>query len=251
MILGIDVGGTYTDVVGYDGKFHHLTTLKTAEAIHRLNEIIDEFKAKAIGIGAAVWIRGSEFVHAPNLPFIPEFRIEKPFIVENDANCFAYYASKSEGYRNLLGITVGTGIGGGIITDGKIYKGIGIAGELGHTYVGGKKVCRCGGRGHLETVFGGWALKEPEKVISSGEVYETENFRTFCISIANAIMILNPEAVAFGGRIGSRLDVKEVKKVVAEYIHPLFEPEFISIKDDLAVAKGACMLAMTSISKIH
>lgn len=248
MFLGVDIGGTNTDIVAYDGKFKHLGTFKTSEVIDKLPKFLKNIvpNIKAIGVGIAAWIKNSEFIHAPNLPKIPHLEFDIPFVVENDANCFAYFASKTVKSKNLLGITVGTGIGSGIIIDGKIYRGCGLAGEIGHTFVGGDKHCKCGGRGHLEAYFGGWALGSPEVLLKTGKIYVTKEFETFCISIANAVMILNPEAVALGGRIGGRLDVKILEERVSRYLPEVFFPSFYSIKDDFAVAKGACLLAMTS-----
>lgn len=247
MIVGIDIGGTNIDVVALDLEFRHLGTFKTSEYLPKINEFLKEIDAKAVGIGIAAWIKEKP-VFAPNLPKIPEIKTDKPVIIENDANCFAYYCAKILDVKNLIGITVGTGIGGGIVIDGKVYRGCGIAGEIGHTYVKGKKKCRCGGKGHLEAYFGGWALKNVKELVETGKIYKTRGFKLFCIAIANAIMLLNPEAVAIGGRIGGRLDIEIVKTNVSEYLPDVFVPDFYSIKDDLAVAKGACLLAKSSTS---
>jgi glucokinase/N-acetylglucosamine kinase len=253
MIVGIDIGGTNTDVaVLEDGKFR-VMSFKTSEVIASLPDFIEgKFKdAEAVGVGVAVWFVDGNPVKAPNLPLIPELSFKIPFVVDNDANCFAYYASKTTGYRYLLGVTVGTGIGGGIVADGKVYRGRGAAGEIGHTFVGGERRCVCGGIGHLETYFSGWALKNAEEMVESGRVYETEGFRIFCISLANAALILNPEAIAFGGRIGGRLDVEIVKGEMEKFLPEEIELEVVSIKDDYAVAKGAALLALDTISETH
>ncbi len=254
MILGIDIGGTNTDIAVMDNKEFTLKTIKTTEIIN-IHEIVDFSSIEAVGVGVAAWFEGNRIIHAPNLPKIPKIDFSKPTVIDNDANCFAYYASKVLNCRNLLGITVGTGIGGGIITDGRIYRGKGAAGEIGHTYVGGKRKCKCGGTGHLETYFGGWAFREygegAEMMLRTGEIYECEGFRLFCISIANAIMILHPEAVAVGGRIGGRLDWRRLRDGIHEWLPDVIEVEVHTIKDDHAVAKGAAMLARDTILQTH
>jgi predicted NBD/HSP70 family sugar kinase len=255
MILGLDIGGTNTDFVIFEnGEFKQIGTFRTEEVLDRFNDIVGETVAqvRAIGVGIAAWIKDGEFIHAPNLPIIPELDFPRPYIFENDANCFAFFASKETGISNLLGVTIGTGIGGGIITHGEIYRGCGIAGEIGHTYVGGDRHCKCGKTGCLEAYFGGWSLKEfekePEILLASGEIYDCDGFEKFCIVLANAVMVLNPEAVAIGGRIGSRLQVEIVEKRVAKYLPTVFKPNFFVIEDDYAVAKGAALLAANEFS---
>ncbi|WP_290596058.1 MULTISPECIES: ROK family protein [unclassified Archaeoglobus] len=253
MILGIDVGGTNTDVALMMDDGFDVRTFRTAEILAGFSEFIEKYwpDVSVVGIGIAAWLKltpdGLQFINAPNLPEIPDLTLSKPFVVDNDANCFAYFASKTLGYSNLLGVTVGTGIGGGVITEGKIYRGCGAAGEIGHTYVGGEKVCICGGRGHLEAYFGGWAIENAEKKIESGEIYECDGFKLFCMSLANAVMILNPEAVAVGGRIGGRLDSSLIQENVEKWVHSAIEVEIHTVRDDYAVAKGAAMLARDTI----
>ncbi len=247
MILGADVGGTNTDIVIMDGERYRFRTIKTVD----LNKLPVDEDVEAIGIGIAAWFEESRIIKSPNLLKIPKLEFSKPFVIDNDANCFAYYASKTLNRKNLLAITVGTGIGGGIVCDGKIYRGKGAAGEIGHTYIGGDRKCKCGGVGHLETYFGGWALekygKGAETMLKSGEIYECEGFKLFCMSIANAVMILHPEAVIVGGRIGGRLDRKKLESRVHEWLPDVIKVEVHVVEDDYAVAKGAAMLARDTI----
>ncbi len=179
-------------------------SFRTSEVIQNLSGFIEEnfSSAEAVGVGIAVWFVDGKPVKAPNLPFIPDMKLDIPLIVDNDANCFAYFAAKTLNFRYLLAVTVGTGIGGGIIVDGEVYRGRGAAGEIGHTFVGGNKKCRCGGEGHLESYFGGWALEDARELIESGRIYDRTEFVLFCQSLANAVMLLNPEAIALGGRMG-------------------------------------------------
>ena len=251
MILGIDIGGSFTDILLMnEEKFHHYSTLQTS--LENINEEIEkvmhEKEIEAVGIGIAAWLRKGKIVHAPNLPFKSfNLQINLPCIMENDANCFAYAASKILGESNMIGITVGTGIGMGIVIDGKIYRGEGIAGEIGHNVIGGNAKCVCGGKGHLECYFSGWSIrerygKEAKELFAEGKFPYDENFEIFCRAIANAVMLFDLPVVAIGGRIGGRLEKEKLNKIY-DFLPRQFKPEIKIIKDDFMVAKGACFLA--------
>ncbi len=271
MILGVDIGGTNCDVVLYDGEFRHLLTVETEKVgVEELFlEIAEALKARGVekgiiraGVAVAAWIREGALIHAPNLKLerVRELERKSEFAVddlkfevvavENDANCFAYFASRVFSVENLLAVTVGTGIGGGIVCDGRIVRGEGIAGEIGHISISNERLCRCGRVGCLEAHFGGWAFSEYEgilnieKFVESGDVYETKGFGMFCRALSYAIMILNPELIVLGGRIGSRLNPEAVGEEVSKHLPEAFLPEFRSVEDDFAVAKGAAMLSL-------
>ena len=250
-ILGIDIGGSFTDMLLFDGReFRHYLTFPTSlqNIKEEIEKAIHEEGIDAIGIGIAAWMRKGKIVNAPNLPFKHfNLQINLPYIIENDANCFAYAASKILNERNLIGITVGTGIGMGIIIEGKIYRGGGIAGEIGHTIIGGNKKCVCGGKGHLECYFSGWNIKkrygkEAKQLFKEKRFPYDENFNIFCKAIANATMLFDPPFIAIGGRIGGRLKKKELNKIY-DFLPRHFKPKIKVIKDDYMVAKGACFLA--------
>ena len=249
MILGIDIGGSFTDMLLFDGKkFCHYSTFPTT--LENIKEEIGKVlqQINAIGIGIAAWIKKGRIVHAPNLPFKEfDLQINLPYIMENDANCFAYAASKIFSESNMIGITVGTGIGMGIVIDGKIYRGEGIAGEIGHAIIGGNEQCVCGGKGHLECYFSGWSIKkkygkEAKQLFAEGKFPYDENFNIFCKAIANAVLLFDLPFIAIGGRIGGRLDKEKLHKI-HDFLPRHFRPKIKVIKDDYMVAKGACFLA--------
>lgn len=252
--LGVDIGGTNTDVVLLDRAFKYIATYPTSDYFENLSELLEklvgELNIGAIGISAALWLKKGEPIYAPNLPSI---KIEKdvgvPVFLENDANCFAIFAHEVFRTSNILAITIGTGIGSGIIANGKIYRGEGIAGEIGHWSVGRGKRCTCGGRGHLESYFSGWSLKKrykkevKELMKDENFIYSIESFNVFCKSVANAILLLDPATVVFGGRIGMQLDEEKLRDEIYKYLMPGFLPEIKILRDELAAAKGACLMA--------
>ena len=181
--LGLDVGGTKVAgfVVSERGEVRDRVELPTpaqdAEAIMQtLFAAVEELRSRAepvaLGVGAAGMVEAGTGTMrwAPNIAWrdlpirdrVAE-RFALPVVVDNDANAAAwgeYRAGAGRGYRHLLMITVGTGIGGGIVMDGQLYRGAhGFAAEIGHIIVepGGPR-CGCGNLGCWEQVASGQAL---------------------------------------------------------------------------------------------
>ena len=127
----------------------------------------------AIGLGAAGLVRWPEgcLVWGPNvagreIPFrdLLVSRFGLPTVVDNDANLAALAESRfgaARGYDHVLLVTLGTGIGGGIVIDGKIYRGQSFAGEVGHMTVDvGGPLCTCGQQGCWEAFASGRRLDQ-------------------------------------------------------------------------------------------
>ena len=183
LTIGVDVGGTKiaAGVVGTDGKIgartHRDTPANsvddTAAAIcDAAAELIADHEVEAVGIGAAGFVSSdrSTVLFAPNLAWRDEplgTRVSEvlkvPVVVENDANAaawgeFAFGAAKD--VEHMVCVTVGTGIGGGVVIGGELLRGAnGVAAELGHMRVvpGGHR-CGCGARGCWEQYASGRAL---------------------------------------------------------------------------------------------
>lgn len=132
----------------------------------------DKKDIKSIGIGCpgAVDAENGVIILTPNLPYrnfnVREFfakYTDTPVFIDNDANCAALgevVSGAAKNYGTALAVTLGTGVGGGIIIDGKIYGGFNCAaGEMGHmiTHKDGRK-CNCGRRGCFETYASATAL---------------------------------------------------------------------------------------------
>jgi glucokinase len=120
--------------------------------------------------------------NAPNLPGFHDVHITRlvsealglPVLLENDANAAAYGElcfGAGRGKRHIVYVTLGTGIGGGIIIDGKIYEGAsGAAGEVGHIIIDPDgPPCNCGARGCVEALASGPAIaREAKRAIADG-----------------------------------------------------------------------------------
>jgi glucokinase len=184
LTIGVDVGGTKVAAGVVDDRGGILEQVRrptpstnpqqTAEVIAEVvNLLKDKFDdVKAVGVGAAGFVDEVRATvrFAPNLAWRDEpirekieERVELPVVVENDANATAwgearYGAGRGEDY--LVCVALGTGIGGGIIVGGSLYRGrFGIGGEIGHFRVvpDGRR-CGCGNRGCWEQYASGNAL---------------------------------------------------------------------------------------------
>jgi glucokinase len=178
--IGVDLGGTNYRAAAitqdgqqlgkvsgatrsYEGREAVLDSL--VEAIQELRGQLKDHRLNGVGIGVPGFIEMSTgtIIGSNNLPELEGFPIQKaiedrlqtPVILENDANAAALgekWMGAGQGVDSLVLLTLGTGIGGGIISDGKILHGYkGMAGELGHiTVVPNGNPCGCGNRGCLE-----------------------------------------------------------------------------------------------------
>ncbi len=182
LTVGVDLGGTNLRIglVDYSGaviEVHEQSSIGTADElieiiVQKINAWGSNNTIQSVGVGVAGMIDYEGVVHyAPNLP---EFsgvplqpllaqRLDYPVVVDNDANTAAWGEvnhGAAQGYDAALVITLGTGIGGGVIVGGQIYRGAhGFAAEVGHwQFDPAGPLCACGGRGHWEAMASGSAL---------------------------------------------------------------------------------------------
>lgn len=169
--IGIDLGGTEIKfgVIDESNKLVYKDSIPTDHSceeglvnsiVDKCREIIADYRITGIGVGTPGIIRDG-CVSAANLPFdgtnlesMLTDELSLPVSVCNDANCAALgeaLCGVGKSVKNLVMVTLGTGIGGGIIADSKIYQGKGSAGEIGHICIetNGRK-CRCGRLGCWE-----------------------------------------------------------------------------------------------------
>jgi glucokinase len=183
LTIGLDVGGTKVAAGVVDSRGRIVEKLRrstpaadpehTAQVIAAvIGELSSRHPVRAVGLGAAGFVNESRasVMFAPNLAWRDEplrARVENlvglPVTVENDANATVWAEARfgaARGYRDVVMLAIGTGIGGGLVLDGQLYRGRwGMAGEPGHyRVVPDGRLCGCGNRGCLEQYASGSAL---------------------------------------------------------------------------------------------
>ena len=171
VVLGVDIGGTEIKFGVISGReiiakkqidtLYKDDTEKLVDYIAKeCQNLIDEYGVKAVGVGVPGNVVENK-VTSSNLPFrntplskMLSEKLKMEVFVENDANCAGYGElvwCNEEKYKNIVMITIGTGIGGSIIIDNKIYRGMESAGEIGHMIIERDgRPCNCGLNGCFE-----------------------------------------------------------------------------------------------------
>lgn len=296
MLLGIDLGGTKIEGIVLKSKEnpeevirHRVDTEEEkgySQVISNIKCLVDSIenrinhKFNKLGIGTPGTIdpetgllKNSNSQCLNGMPIQKDLSktLGKTILIQNDANCFALaetlLGSVKDQYpnaKNVFGIIIGTGVGGGVIIDGKtLYGSQGIGGEWGHTIVtdNGDK-CYCGKRGCVETVISGRALqiyynKISGKKLKFEEIYAIKNsdsdakktlerlIKYFGKGLSNVVNIIDPEVIVLGGGL-SNIDelytegYNELKKYV---FNPTFKTPLLKPKlGDSAGVYGAALL---------
>jgi len=189
--VGFDLGGSFLKASSFsmDGALQERSSIDT-QRCQRAEDYLDLFKdaikslstgkhLKGIGVAVAgvLDLDAGKVVDSPNLPAlcgVPLLGMLEnsfspiPLQMMNDANAAAlgeYFAGAGEGYESMFIITLGTGVGGGFVQNGELWRGTtGMAGEIGHMVIEKNgKLCTCGSRGCLEAYFSSWALERDTK----------------------------------------------------------------------------------------
>lgn len=249
--LGIDIGGTDTKIglVDIHNKLIASELIPTvcgdaAEMIRRIGEKSAELLEKqgiameqCVGAGIGVpgtidcekgVVRYSNNIRWEGVELVKE--IEKylpiPVQIANDADCAALGEAVSGAgreYQDVIMLTLGTGVGGGIIQNGEIYHGKGLGGsELGHmVIVEGGEPCTCGRKGCLEAYASATALRREAKravgkELSAEEIFEAAGedtalkevvdsyIRRLGVGIVNIVNIFRPQLVLLGGGVSAQ-----------------------------------------------
>jgi len=253
--VGVDLGGTKIEAValspdGEERARHRVATPRddytgTLDAIASLiARCVDGLPASEIaGVGIGIpgslsprfgvvrnanstWLNGKP-LHADL-----QARLPWPCVVENDANCFALSEAADgagAGHRTVFGVILGTGVGGGIVIDGRSHLGLNaLSGEWGHNPLPWPDAeewpgppCYCGKRGCIETFLGGPALQRQYMALSgesvdartiaaraeAGEAAAVAALATYsrrlAKSLANVVNILDPDVIVFGGGVSN------------------------------------------------
>ena len=267
-VLGIDIGGTNLVVgsVAEDGSALHALDSEPTQAEAGQSDVLDRLiilarrtiertrqevpGAEIIGVGVGapgpLDTKSGVVLLTPNLGWVNlplrqiiHDRLGLPAALDNDANCAVlgeWWVGAARGTRHAIGLTIGTGIGGGLIFDGKLYHGAAdVAGEIGHTTIDTEgRRCKCGNYGCLEAYASGpnIALRAVEELEAGAEsrlrtmvegrldritaqtVYEAaqqgdelalevvnDTARFLGIGVANLLNVFNPEVVVVCGGV--------------------------------------------------
>lgn len=265
LLAAVDIGGTKIYTVIADQNYNILakkrfTTPAAAdpqsiisEIASSVQELLKDVKAEPEDLSAAgICVAGyydwqrKILCNSPNLPQLNNLPLEEviakelgvPVLVENDANAAAVgetHFGAGKGFRDVIFVTVSTGIGSGLVLDGRLYRGShGFSGEIGHmTVQPGGLLCGCGRHGCLETVSSGKAMacsareaiKRGEKTvlakaanrggrITAAEVFAAaaegdqvaagildDAIRYLGLCLVNTINLLNPAVIIVGGGV--------------------------------------------------
>ncbi|MBN2410332.1 ROK family protein [candidate division KSB1 bacterium] len=309
-VIGLDLGGTFLKYALGTPEGNLLVTKKRSSKGHEAKEeifgvifkAIDELleKAKVLGgkviaigfgsPGAINFETGTQIGETPNLPqWIDsdirgeiENRYNIPVWADNDANVMAFAESRmgaARGYKYLIALTLGTGIGGGILLNNEIFRGANYAGaELGHVSIDfNGPQCNCGGRGCIERYASATGMVQnycakknidkknvnTELIFERAREGEPEAVQTIeetcnCLGAALASMVnmFNPEIIVIGGGVAEAGDgfIEKIKKAVqARAMGPaLRNLELVKAKlDNKAGMVGAICMAAEMYKKSY
>lgn len=268
-ILGIDVGGTYLKYglvtpTSKLLKFEQILTPKTKAGI--INQLIKIIKSKeneiskvGLGVPGPLDLKTGTILKTPNLPLsnTPIIQLLKkkfslPIKIDNDANCFTLAESlvgEGKNYQTVVGLTLGTGVGGGIVINKKIFYGKGNAGELGHQFINYKKSEDLeellGARSSKLTAQDYQYLEKQVKQKNKKALHFWNNLGlTLGYGCLNLIHILDPDIIILGGKQAQafKLFYPAMIKIIKNYC--LFSPPKIvkSKLMDKAGILGATLL---------
>jgi len=221
MVLSMDIGGTFIRIAEVSGRrVKHKTVVKTPkkrkEILKTIIHLIDSYGRRgAVCISIAGFVKEGQVINSPHIDlngFDLKKYIEKELkihaYVQNDAKCGAVaenYYGIGRNYKNFVYICVGTGIGGAIFIDNKLYLGQSFAGEFGHMIIDKKEFEKNSSGRYFRNIFRREKEKESIKIISDN----------LAKGVLNIIYALDPEAVVIGGGFGSeKIDIKELRKEV-------------------------------------
>lgn len=282
--IGIDLGGTKIEGIALDDNLKTVarkripTPSNDYDAIlNSITGLVNELKTNESTIGICTpgtiskktgLIKNSNTQCLIGMPLKEDLEnaLKQKIIMENDANCFAIAEAKmgaAQNFNMVFGVIMGTGVGGGIVIDGKIHQGrTNIAGEWGHhlLHQNGNK-CYCGKNGCVETYLSGPALEKKwheltgkqeslPQIIQNldnevAKQWKNEFLDNFGIALANVIDILDPDCVVLGGGLSN------ISFLYDEGKNSVYDKVFSDLVDtpilknqlgDSAGVFGACLL---------
>jgi glucokinase len=293
-VIGVDVGGTkiLAGLVGRDGtvlahREHRTPRDSETEFLDTLEGAVRELlDGDVVGVGFGIPSRidqragiaiGSVNVPLVGVPFrdVMRERLALPVAIENDANAAAiaeWQAGAGRGTSDMIMLTLGTGVGGGLILGGRPYRGaIGAGGELGHIVIVHDGLpCGCGGHGHLESYVSGKAADAVAReafgpaadahrlvrLANEGDALATalttEIGRKLGSGLASLINAFDPELVVVGGGFAAagELLLGPAREVMArEALQPMREDVRV-VRAELGTSAGMIGAAMVAFEAV-
>jgi glucokinase len=293
-VIGVDVGGTkiLAGVVGRDGavvthREHPTPRESEAELLDGLEaavrELLDEsVGAVGFGIPSRIDQRAGVALGSVNIPLVEvpfrdvmRERLGLPVEIDNDANAAAiaeWRVGAGRGTTDMIMLTLGTGVGGGLILAGRPYRGsIGAGAELGHlVIVHDGALCGCGGHGHLESYVSGKAADEVAReafgpaadahrlvrLANEGDQKAidllTEIGRKLGSGLGSLVNAFDPELIVVGGGFAAAGELlfgpaREVMK--REALKPMHDPVRV-VRAELGTSAGMIGAAMVAFDAL-
>jgi glucokinase len=284
-LLGIDLGGTNISVglVNEKGELLAKTTTPTMNGrnaddilddmarlcyklLSDMNLKVEDVHSLGVGLPGLMDKEKGVLIYANNLNFdnvnvVKEMqkRIDLPVYIENDANCAAIgeiTCGAAHGDKNVIYVTLGTGVGAGIIINGKVFDGaFGGGGEAGHMVIIAEgELCTCGRKGCWEAYASAYALRREGRIAAAkypnGKIYELVDgniklidaktvfdaaelgdekaleiidwyIKYVAIGLVNLVNIFQPEAIVIGGGICAQGDrvIKPVTRILHDRVY--------------------------------
>ncbi|MBI4439081.1 ROK family protein [Candidatus Woesearchaeota archaeon] len=288
LTAGLDIGGTRIRGVVLDSRFNVLCRVEfptlsgkkagpTLESIGKVSEELSRKGIGYVGVGIAGRMDRQGIVKSnPNIPSLIGLNLRRklegmfrcPVVFENDAACFAVAEHKlgsGKGAQNMVGLVIGTGVGSGLILGGRLYRGNGEAGEIGHMLIDsgeGSLVCGCGKRGDFESWCSGKSIvkryvlaggkipdPDPRKIYFSGERTAVrvmnKTIEKLGAGLSSLIAVLGPEAIVFGGGVSNLPFYRQVRLSVRRNLFrgESFRTKIVKSAVDDSGAVGAALLA--------
>lgn len=271
--LGIDIGASKIYYVALEGNkrlsegHFDLTPQATDTILEICSKINSELQEKniqieKIGVGAPGLPKDGTLSYAPNFTALVDFPLAQeiakifgnvPVIVHNDANAFTYAEvalGAAAEFQNVVGLTLGTGLGGGLVINGQLYVGKGGA-EIGHTILNlrgdeeaedlvSSKFFKNKGKDPIET------RQKAEAGDQEAKVLWEEFGKNLGHLVANIVNILDPQAVVVGGGVADayELFIEAAKKAAAKHIVGPESKDVPLLKSTLGPAGGAIGCAL-------
>jgi glucokinase len=270
LVCAVDLGGTNLRAANIDssGRIHNRVKFPTPDSdkaediVEAIASAIERCEAEAakraarieaisVVVPGSVQVQTRAIVNAPNVPAIVDFglaealetKLQRPVLIENDANAAALgemWQGAARGHHTIVCLTLGTGVGSGIILNGALWRGAhGTAGEIGHTSVDpfGGVQCKCGNIGCLEVCASATAIVRMTReglpthsgsrlnslsydnvtaeaiaeAAANGDAVAREILQragTYLgIAAANIVNTLNPEMIVIGGGVSAAFDL--------------------------------------------